>query len=155
MGREKDLEPLNRRALQIAKEVADEHNGLMAGNICNTTIYDPKNQHTWDQVREIFKEQIEWAASEGADFIVGETFGCLGETELALECIQKYGHGLPAVVTLSQTATGETVDGIPYAEACRILESKGAAVVGLNCGSGPKRHIELMKKIRAACKVIN
>lgn len=154
VGREKDLEQLNRRALKIAKEVADKHNGLMAGNICNTTVYDPKNQHTFDAVRAIFKEQIEWAANEGADFIVGETFGCLGEVELALECIQKYGNGLPAVVTMSQTATEDTGDGIPYAEACRILENKGAAVVGLNCGSGPRRHIELMKKIRAACKVI-
>src|SRR5260221_6338872 len=36
IGREKDLEPMNRKAVQIAKEIAIEGNALVAGNICNT-----------------------------------------------------------------------------------------------------------------------
>ena len=31
---------------------------------------------------------------EGADFIVGETFGDVGEAMIALEAIKKYGQGL-------------------------------------------------------------
>src|SRR5919206_1908689 len=34
IGREGDLEALNRRALAIAKEVADETGALLAGNVC-------------------------------------------------------------------------------------------------------------------------
>ena len=30
---------------------------------------------------------------EGADFIVGETFGLLDEALLATECIKRYGNG--------------------------------------------------------------
>ena len=30
---------------------------------------------------------------EGADFILGETFGWAGEAKAALEAIQKYGKG--------------------------------------------------------------
>ena len=41
IGREDDLEPINRQALQIAKEVARETGTLFAGNICNTNVYDP------------------------------------------------------------------------------------------------------------------
>ena len=36
IGREADLEPMNRQALQIAKKVAAEGDALVAGNICNT-----------------------------------------------------------------------------------------------------------------------
>src|SRR3954447_16190734 len=36
IGREGDLEPLNRQALRLAREVADEGGALVAGNICNT-----------------------------------------------------------------------------------------------------------------------
>src|SRR5204863_9399561 len=41
IGREADLEPINRRALQIAKSVAAETGALFAGDICNTNVYDP------------------------------------------------------------------------------------------------------------------
>src|SRR5664279_3529248 len=35
IGREKDLERMNRQALRIAKEIAKEGDALVAGNICN------------------------------------------------------------------------------------------------------------------------
>ena len=41
IGREDDLEPLNRDALRLAREVASEGDALVAGNICNTWVYDP------------------------------------------------------------------------------------------------------------------
>ncbi len=39
VGKEHLLEELNRRALAIAKEVADESGALFAGDICNTNVY--------------------------------------------------------------------------------------------------------------------
>ena len=54
MGREHELDQINRKALRIARAVADETGTLMAGNICNTTIYAP-NPDTEAKVREIFK----------------------------------------------------------------------------------------------------
>src|SRR5262245_33387402 len=33
------LEPLNRQALELAKDVASESGALVAGNICNTNIF--------------------------------------------------------------------------------------------------------------------
>src|SRR5881409_2286855 len=40
IGREGDPERMNRQALQIAKKVAAEGDALVAGNICNTNIYE-------------------------------------------------------------------------------------------------------------------
>src|SRR5919205_533733 len=39
IGREDDLERINRRALEIAREVADETGTLLAGDVCNTNVY--------------------------------------------------------------------------------------------------------------------
>jgi hypothetical protein len=44
IGREDDLEPLNRAALEIAKEVADETGALLAGNISNTNLFEPDDE---------------------------------------------------------------------------------------------------------------
>src|ERR671936_1612146 len=38
IGREQDLEPINRRALAIAQDVARETGALFAGDICNTNV---------------------------------------------------------------------------------------------------------------------
>src|SRR5437764_12223008 len=42
IGREDDLEPLNRQALAVAKEVADETGALLAGNVSNTSVFLPE-----------------------------------------------------------------------------------------------------------------
>src|SRR5215471_915583 len=67
IGREGDLESLNRQALRIAKEVGAEHDSLVAGNICNTNVYDPDEPATHKVVRDMFNEQVGWAAEAGVD----------------------------------------------------------------------------------------
>ena len=51
----------------------------------------------------LLQEQVEWAAEEGADFIIAETFGSLGEAKLALDCIKAYGRGMTPVLLLNLT----------------------------------------------------
>ncbi|XP_050413205.1 betaine--homocysteine S-methyltransferase 1 [Patella vulgata] len=152
IGREQDLEALNINALKIAREVANNTNTLMAGNISNSTIYERNNQDSIQQTEAMFKEQIEWAVQEKADFIVAETFNELGEAMLALQCIQKYGNGLPSVVTMSPKASDRTFDGVSFGDACKQLEDAGANVVGLNCGRGPATMMPLLREIRQVCK---
>ena len=53
--RETDLEQLNRKALKLARQVADETGTLMAGNICNTTVWKTDDKESHDLVRSIFK----------------------------------------------------------------------------------------------------
>ncbi|XP_033739938.1 betaine--homocysteine S-methyltransferase 1-like [Pecten maximus] len=152
IGREDNLEKLNRTALKIAREVADETGTLMAGGLCSTTIYEENKPDIDEQIRAMFKEQVEWAVEEGADFIIAETINDYGEAKLALEAIQQYGKGLPAVITIVCYNPDITLDDVPIAEACRKLEEAGAAVVGLNCGRGPRTMLPLIREIRKVCK---
>lgn len=46
---------LNLRALKMAKEVAVKTGTLMAGDICNTTIYHGDDPSSVEEVREIFR----------------------------------------------------------------------------------------------------
>ena len=57
-GRESDLEQLNRKALKLARQVADETGTLMAGNICNTTAWKMDDKEAQDYVRGVFKVNI-------------------------------------------------------------------------------------------------
>ena len=51
IGKEDILEPLNRQALQIAKEVADESGALLAGDLSNTNAYEPDDAESVRGVR--------------------------------------------------------------------------------------------------------
>jgi methionine synthase I (cobalamin-dependent) len=142
VGREGDLEAMNRQAVRIAREVAREGDALVAGNVCNTWAYDPDNPATKQTVRAMYAEQLGWAAEEGIDFVISETNDYLGEALIALEVIR--GLGLPAMVTLAPTQPDQTRDGYGYADACRILAAEGAQVVGLNCDRGPQTMLPLI-----------
>jgi betaine-homocysteine S-methyltransferase len=148
VGREDDLEAMNRQAVRIAREVAREGDALVAGNVCNTWAYDPDDPATAGIVRAMYTEQLGWAAEEGVDFVISETNDYLGEALIALEVISELG--LPAMVTLAPTQPDRTRDGYEYAEACRILAAEGAQIVGLNCDRGPQTTIPLITQIREA-----
>jgi betaine-homocysteine S-methyltransferase len=148
VGREDDLEAMNRQAVRIAREVAREGDALVAGNVCNTWAYDPDDPATAGIVRAMYAEQLGWAAEEGVDFVISETNDYLGEALIALEVISELG--LPAMVTLAPTQPDRTRDGYEYAEACRILAAEGAQIVGLNCDRGPQTTIPLIGQIREA-----
>jgi betaine-homocysteine S-methyltransferase len=146
VGREDDLEAMNRQAVRLAREVAREGDALVAGNVCNTWAYDPDDPATHDAVRAQYAEQLGWAVDEGIDFVISETNDYLGEALIALEVIQ--GLGLPAMVTLASTQPERTRDGYDYIEACRILADRGATIVGLNCDRGPYTMLPLLARIR-------
>jgi betaine-homocysteine S-methyltransferase len=147
VGKEDALEELNRQALRIARHVAAESNALVAGDVCNTNIYDPADTNSQATVRCMFEEQVAWAVEEGVDFIIAETFSFLGEARIALEVIQK--TRLPAVVTLAIHRQGILRDLATPEEACKALADAGAAVVGLNCARGPATILPLLRRIRA------
>jgi betaine-homocysteine S-methyltransferase len=149
IGKEDALEEINRQALQIAAEVARESDSLLAGDICNTNVYDAGDPQSAATVRAMFEEQVGWAAGEGVDFIIGETFSWGEEALIALEVIKE--TGLPAVMTLAVHQEPTTREGWTPADACRRLEDAGAAVVGLNCIRGPQTMLPLIESIREAC----
>jgi betaine-homocysteine S-methyltransferase len=149
IGKEDALEEINRQALRIAAQVARESGALLAGDICNTNIYEARDPQSAATVRAMFEEQVGWAVDEGVDFVIGETFSWAEEALIALEVIRE--TGLPAVMTLAVHRAPETREGWTPADACRRLEDAGAAVVGLNCIRGPRTMLPLLEEIRAAC----
>jgi betaine-homocysteine S-methyltransferase len=151
IGREKDLEAMNRIALGIAKKVARRTRTLFAGDICNTNIYDPADRKALREVARIFAEQVGWAADAGVDYIVAETFSWGGEALMALEAIRKYSK-VPAVVTFAVHREPTLREGWTPVETCKRLEAAGADVVGINCHRGPATLLPILKKVRRAVK---
>jgi betaine-homocysteine S-methyltransferase len=149
IGKEDLLEPLNRAALRMARRIADRKpDNLMAGNISNTNIWDPKDPAKQKEVRAMFDEMVGWAVDEGADIVIGETYYYAGEAYEALDAI--LASGLPAVLTIAPMGENRMMDGVGVVETCKELEARGATVVGMNCFRGPETMMPFLKEIRNA-----
>jgi betaine-homocysteine S-methyltransferase len=148
IGRETELEPLNRQAVRLAREVAAEGGALVAGNISNTWVYDDHNvDQTSGIVREMYREQVRWAVEEGVDFVIAETLDYLGEALIALDVIKQ--SGLPVMITFS-SVRDHTKDGYQFAAACQACAERGADVVGMNCSRGPATMLPIVREVRDA-----
>jgi betaine-homocysteine S-methyltransferase len=148
IGRGLDVENLNRQALRIAREIASEGDALVAGNLSNTWLYDPKDHEgSRRKIVPMFEDQVRWAVEEGADFFIAETFDYYGEASIALEVIKT--SGLPSVITY-MPKYDRSEDGLSWVDASKRIKDEGADVVGLNCGRGPATMLPILDEIRGA-----
>lgn len=148
MGLTSAVKEINSQAVRIARQVADQYDALVAGDICNTWVYEPENTSTHQETRVQFDKQIGYQTDQGVDFFIAETIEYLGEAEIALEAIKS--SGLPAMITLGFKKDDKTLEGIPLEESFKILEDKGANIVGINCFRDPERILPLAKRVRNA-----
>ena len=149
IGKEELLEPLQKNALQIAKDARDEFKDLdllVCGDVANTNIYDPNDKKSNLECQKMYEEQVTWAKEAGVDFIVAETINWTEEMKIALKAIKD--EGLIAVTNFSIKKGDKTREGHTPGDACKMMEDLGADVVGLNCYRGPKMTMKLLPEIR-------
>lgn len=151
IGREDDLEKINRIALRMAREVAEETGTLFAGGISNTDLFADKDcKDPAKEIRAIFEEQVRWSKEEGVEYMIAETIAYFEEAKIALEVIKSFD--LPAVITMAVHGCDKegklmTYDGVPLAKALKQLVDMGATLVGVNCSRGPETTLEMVEEI--------
>src|SRR5437660_7028761 len=115
------VDEINRNAVRIAREVADEGGALVAGNLSLTWAYDPADPASADHVRALFDRQLQDQLDAGPpDFWIGETFSYVAEALLFVERAKR--TGLPVMVTMSfETPQPRAYEGDSPGECARKL----------------------------------
>ncbi len=103
----------------------------------------------FEELVDIYKEQIGYLAEAGVDLLVVETMMSLQETRAAL-IAAKETCDLPVMATMTFESDGRTLYGTDAVTAAVVLESLGASAIGANCSTGPDR---MEKIIRAMADV--
>jgi betaine-homocysteine S-methyltransferase len=150
VGLEGRVDDMNRAAVRIAREVADEASGdvLVAGNLSCTWAYDPEDSTSRRRVREMFDRQLANMTEEGIDFVIAETFNWLDEALVAAEAIKT--AGLPAMVTMGPDNDPNSFEGHSPGECVRRLADAGVEIVGVNCLRSPEHVLPIMEEVRDA-----
>lgn len=136
----------------LSKEAADGR-ALVAGDLTMTgEQLSPMGTLTFEELIDIYKEQIRYMADAGVDLLVVETMMSLQETRAALIAAKEVCE-LPILATMTFEGDGRTLYGTDALTAAVVLESLGADAVGLNCSTGPDKMVDLIRTIAQAVKI--
>lgn len=126
----------NRRKVYIAADIT------MTGE----QLYPVGTMH-FEELVEVYKDQLQYILPMGVDLIVVETMMSLQECRAAL-LAAKESCDLPVIISLTYNENGRTLYGTDPKTAVVVLQSMGADAVGVNCSTGPDKMLEIVREMK-------
>ncbi|MBD5396308.1 MAG: dihydropteroate synthase [Lachnospiraceae bacterium] len=141
-----DIVRINTQLVALSKQAAGDK-ALVAADLTMTgEQLVPMGRMEFEDLIDIYKEQIRITCDAGADLIVVETMMSLQETRAALIAAKEVCD-LPVMATLTFESDGKTLYGTDAVTAAVTLEKLGACAIGANCSTGPDKMLEVITAI--------
>lgn len=142
---------INIAAARLAREAAGER-ALVAGAVGPLGLrIEPYGPTSFDEAKDIFKEQIGALLDGGVDLFLLETFSDISEMRQAIRAVRELCD-LPIVAQMTILPDGNTSFGTTPEVFTARLDEWGADVIGLNCGVGPAIVLSAIEKMRHVTK---
>ncbi len=146
-GLEDRVEEINIRSVELAREAAGE-DGFVAASIGPTGRFlEPVGDATFDEMVEVFGEQVRAFAAAKADLITLETFLDVAELRAAVIACREFSD-LPVMALMTFEDGGRSVLGTSPQAAAVTLDALKVDVIGSNCGLGVDGIFEFLEQMR-------
>src|SRR5919199_1522915 len=146
-GLEGKLRDINVAAARIAREAAGER-CYVAGAVGPLGLrIEPYGPTSFDEAKEMFKNQVAALLEGGVDLFVLETFSDISELRQAIRAVRELSD-LPIIAQMTIMPDGNTIFGTTPEVFTSRLDEWGADVIGLNCGVGPAIVLNAIEKMR-------
>src|SRR5437868_6369770 len=147
-GLEGKLRDINVAAARIAREAACGR-CYVAGAVGPLGLrIEPYGPTSFDEAKEMFKEQAAALLEGGVDLFILETFSDISEIREAIRAVRELSD-LALVAQMTISLDGNTSFGTTPEVLTARLDEWGADVIGLNCGVGPATVLSAVEKMRA------
>ena len=151
-GLEDKVEEFNRKLVALSKQVAKPKNILVGGSLCPTGLFvPPHGEADFDDIYEIYREQIRVLDEAEVDFFIIETQTSLADMRAAV--LAARSTNLPVFVTITVDKNGQTATGGTLLPIMITLQSMGVDAIGLNCSFGPEDMTEFINDIAQHSRV--
>lgn len=146
------IKEINEKLVAISKEAA-AGKAYIAGDLTMTGIQlAPIGPMQFEELIDIYKEQVSYQVNAGIDLIVIETMMSLQESRAALIACKEVCD-LPVMVTMTFEADGRSLYGTDAKTAAVVLSSLGAAAIGANCSTGPDKMVEVIRDMASVTDI--
>ena len=156
-GFENDVIEINKELVRLSRLAVKESEGIkkayVAGDLTMTGVQlKPTGPMDFEELVDVYKEQIKALDEAGADLLVVETMMSLQETRAALIAAKEVSD-LPVMCTLTFEEDGKTLFGTDALSAAITLESLGACAIGANCSTGPSKMVSIIKDMASVTNI--
>ncbi len=153
-----EVETINRAAVGIARQAADEF--IASGASQGRPIYiagavgplgirlKPYGRLSAEDAADAFGTQIRALVDAGVDVLLFETFADHRELLTALTTAREIAPQIPVICEATFAADERTLPGFTPSKVAVDLHKVGADVIGVNCSSGPQRIAETLRVMR-------
>ena len=144
-GLEGKVKELTFSGVKIAKE-AVEGKALVALSVGPTGQFvEPVGSISFDEMVDVFKEQISAGVEAGADMVLIETMSDVKEAKAAVIAAKEVSD-LPVIVSMTYQEDGRTLLGTPPEVSAIVFEALDVAAIGANCSLGPEHFVEIIRR---------
>lgn len=151
-GLQDELYDMTEKLVDISRQAA-KGKAYIAGDITMTGVQlSPIGTLDFEELVEVYKEQIEALVKAGVDMLVVETMMSLQESRAALIAAKETCE-LPVMVTMTFEGDGRTLFGTDALTAAVVLESLGADAIGANCSTGPAAMSGIISAMADAVRI--
>ncbi len=151
-GLENRIKEINNAAVLLAKKAAGSR-AIVAGDVGPTGVFvSPLGSMSFDEMADIYKEQIEALAEAGADCIIFETHIDILELKAGIVACREVCN-LPVIASVTFEKDGRMVTGSLPDAAFTTLEGLGVDIIGTNCGTGPEDMLNVIDKIKGSYSI--
>jgi 5-methyltetrahydrofolate--homocysteine methyltransferase len=150
------IEEINRGLAMLSKKAVEEYRNntgstrdvYIAADITMTgeQLY-PVGTLPFEELVEVYKEQLRYIIPMGVDLVVVETMMSLQECRAALLAIKEVCD-LPVIISLTFNENQRTLYGTDPKTAVIVLQSMGADAVGINCSTGPDKMLDIVREMK-------
>lgn len=138
------IQEINERLVKLSKKAVDGR-ALVAGDLTMTgKQLKPLGPLEFEELIDVYKEQIRFLEEAGADLLVIETMMSLQETRAAAIAAMEVSS-LPVMATLTFETDGRTLFGSDARSAAIALTSLHVDAIGANCSTGPDQMCEVIR----------
>lgn len=146
------VEDYNCRLVEISKKAVGDK-AYVAGDIAPTgKILYPLGDIHFEELVEIYSEQVKAMEESGVDLYVIETMMTLAEARAAVLAVRKYSKK-PIFVTFTCDETGRTLTGTDVTAVLQVMQGMGVDAFGLNCSVGPDQMLIQLKRLQEVSRI--
>ena len=147
LGLEDHVKRLNIENVKISKEAVGNQ-ALVAGNISTTSQpLEPIGSMTYEELLSVYKEQIEYLAEAGVDYLAAETLLSLEEAMVICDAAAEVCD-LPLTLSFTCEGDGSMYFGGNVVDAALVLQEMGVDAVGVNCSVGPDQLTAIVRNLK-------
>ncbi len=159
-GLAEDIEAVNRELVKLSKQAVKESNPAgtgrrvyIAGDLTMTgeQLY-PTGTLGFEELVDVYKEQISYLLMEDVDLFVIETMMSLQECRAAVLAVRETCD-LPVMVTMTFNDNMRTLYGTDPVTGMVVLQNMGVNAVGVNCSTGPEKMCQVVAAMKEYANV--